>query len=48
MGTWSRCCAILTVKMKKTAVTFSHVHTNIRQIWRTIDVEQCGFKPVDV
>jgi len=23
----------------------SHVHTNIRQIWRSIDVEQCGFKP---
>ena len=32
-----------TEKMKKTAVTFNHVH--IRQIWRTIDVEQCGFKP---
>ena len=23
----------------------SHVHANVRQIWRTIDVEQCGFKP---
>ena len=32
-----------TKKIKKTAVTFNHVH--IRQIWRTIDVEQCGFKP---
>jgi len=27
--------------MKKTALT-AH---NIRQIWRAIDVEQCGFKP---
>ena len=40
-----RCSAVLTLKMKKTAVTLSHVHTNIRHIWRTIDVERCGFKP---
>jgi len=29
--------------MKKTALT-AHIHT-IRQIWRAIDVEPCGFKP---
>ena len=40
-----RCSAMLTLKMKKTTVTLSDVHTNIRQIWRTTNVEQCGFKP---
>ena len=40
-----RCSTMLTLKMKKTAVTLSHVHTNIEQIRRTIDVEQCGFEP---
>jgi len=35
-----RCCAVLTLKMKKTAVTLSHVHLNIRQIWRAVDNEQ--------
>jgi len=28
-----------------TSMTLRHVHTNIRQIWQTTDVEQCGFKP---
>ena len=37
-----RCSAMLTLKIKKTAVTFGHVHTNVRQIWRIVDVEQCG------
>ena len=40
-----RCSAMLTLGMKKTTVTLSHIHTKIRQIWRTTDVEQCGFKP---
>ena len=40
-----RCSAMLTPKIKKTAVTLSDVHTKIRQIWRAIDVEQCGFNP---
>ena len=41
-----RCSAMLTLKIRKPhAVTLGHVHTNVRQIWRTIDDEQCGFKP---
>ena len=40
-----RCSAMLTLKMKKTAVTLSYVHTNIRKIWQTSDVSNDGFKP---